>query len=285
MQAPFSPPTNEQRNGRVLMTEKPGISAQTTEVWRKFLVSGEFLREARQRKFLKLLPGHDRCKACYAPFDGAGSTIAWHLYHKRPSNMNPHLCTTCEDFARSNPGGVETEVSLLFADVRGSTTIAEGMSPVDFRNLINRFYTVATEILADSAAIIDKIIGDQASGIYVPGFTGPDHAKIAFEAGKQILDRTGHYSAEGPWIPLGVGIHTGTAFVGSIGSKGVTDITVLGDVANTAARLSSSAGVGEIYISEAASRHAGYDNFVNLEKRELELKGKINRTTVNVFPG
>ncbi len=265
------------------MTEKPGNSAMTEVLWRKMLQTGEFMREARHRKILRFLPGNSRCKACYAPFDGAGSTIAWHLYHKRPSNINPHLCTTCEDFARKYPGGVEVELSLLFADVRGSTTIAEGMSPADFGKLINRFYTTATDVLADSDAIIDKIIGDQASGMYVPGFAGSEHAHKAIEAGKRILRLTGHYSEEGPWIPLGVGIHTGTAFVGSLGSTGVTDITVLGDVANTAARLSSSAGIGEVYISKAASQHAGYEGIENLEQRELELKGKSNKIIVNVL--
>ena len=265
------------------MTDKPDKSAISEQLWHKMLQTGEFMREAQQRKILRFLPGDTRCKSCYAPFDGAGSKIAWRLYHKRPSNVNPYLCNTCEEFARTYPGGVEIELSLLFADVRGSTTIAEGMSPADFRNLINRFYTTATEVLADSSAIIDKIIGDQASGMYVPGFAGSDHANKAIEAGKKILSLTGHDSEDGPWIPLGIGIHTGTAFVGSLGSSGVTDITVLGDVANTAARLSSSADVGEIFISEAASLHAGFDGTENMEQRELELKGKSNKIVVNVL--
>ena len=121
------------------MTEKPGNSAMTEVLWRKMLQTGEFMREARHRKILRFLPGNSRCKACYAPFDGAASTIAWHLYHKRPSNINPHLCTTCEDFARKYPGGVEVELSLLFADVRGSTTIAEGMSTAVLGKLINPY--------------------------------------------------------------------------------------------------------------------------------------------------
>ena len=247
------------------------------------LQTGEFMREAQQRKILRFLPGDTRCKSCYAPFDGAGSKVAWRLYHKRPSNVNPYLCNTCEEFARTYPGGVEIELSLLFADVRGSTTIAEGMSPAEFGKLINRFYKTATAVLADSDAIIDKIIGDQAAGIFVPGFAGSDHAQKAIEAGKKILKLTGHDKKEGPWIPLGVGVHTGTAYVGSLGSTGVTDITVLGDVANTAARLSSSAGIGEIYISGAASHYAGYDGSENLEMRELKLKGKKNKIIVNVF--
>ena len=265
------------------MTEKPDNSAINEELWRKMLESGEFMREARQRKILRFLPGNPRCKSCYVPFEGIGARVAWYLYHKRPSNLNPKLCTTCEEFARTYPGGVEIELSLLFADVRGSTTIAERMSPGEFGKLINRFYNTATDILTDSDAIIDKIIGDQASGMYVPGFAGSDHANKAIEAGKKILSLTGHDSEDGPWIPLGIGIHTGKAFVGSLGSSGVTDIIVLGDVANTAARLSSSAGIGEIYISEAASLHAGFDGTENMEQRELELKGKSNKIVVNVL--
>jgi len=265
------------------LTEKPDNSAINEELWRKMLESGEFMREARQRKILRFLPGNPRCKSCYAPFEGIGSRVAWHLYHKRPSNLNPQLCTTCEEFARIYPGGVEIELSLLFADVRGSTTIAERMSPGEFGKLINRFYNIATDVLANSNAIIDKIIGDQASGMFVPGFAGSDHAQIAIEAGKKILKLTGHGKKEDPWIPLGIGVHTGIAFVGSMGSTGVTDITVLGDVANTAARLSSSAGIGEIFISEAASLHAGYSGTEDLEQRELKLKGKSNKILVNVL--
>lgn len=253
------------------------------ELWRIMLTKGEFGNEARQRQFLRFLPGTPRCKACYAPFQGPGARVAQLLYQKHPSNLNPQLCTTCEGFARQYPGGAEIELSLMFADVRGSTSLAEEMSPTEFGSLINRFYTTATEVLAKADAIIDKIIGDQASGMFVPGFAGPEHSRRAIEAGKKILELTGHGSPKGPWIPLGVGVHTGTAFVGSLGTTGSTDITVLGDVANTAARLSSQAGIGEILISEAACRHAGYGNFADLEQRELELKGKKEKIVVNVL--
>ncbi len=252
--------------------------------WRYMLTSGEFGKEARQRHFLRFLPGDFRCKACYSPFDGTGGRIAWIIFHKRQSNFNPHLCTTCEDFARQHPGGAEIELSLLFADVRGSTTLAEGMSATEFGELINRFYITATKVLADSDALIDKIIGDQASGMYVPGFAGPEHAHRAIEAGKKILELTGHAKTEDPWIPLGVGVHTGTAFVGSLGSRdGVTDITVLGDVANTAARLSSSADIGELLVSESAYQHAKYNDEKVVEQRQLELKGKSKKILVNVL--
>jgi adenylate cyclase len=99
-----------------------------------------------------------------------------------------------------------------------------------------------------------------------------------------ILERTGHHEREDPWIPLGVGVHTGVAFVGSVGSQsGTSDITVLGDTANTAARLSTIAGIGEILISESALLHADLTDTDISEQREQEIKGKSDKVIVNVL--
>jgi adenylate cyclase len=137
--------------------------------------------------------------------------------------------------------------------------------------------------MVHSDALIDKIIGDQVAGMYVPGFAGAEHAARAIEAAKEILRQTGHGDPDGPWIPLGVGVHTGTAFVGAVGSdQGTMDITVLGDAANTAARLSTSAAPGEIIISEPAFQAAGLrsDGF---EKRLLQVKGKSKQIPTYVL--
>jgi adenylate cyclase len=205
------------------------------------------------------------------------------MYGKRPSNLNPQLCNICEVFARKYQGGAEIELSLLFADIRGSTALAEKMGPKEFHNLINRFYTTATHILVHSDALIDKIMGDQVAGMYVPGFAGQEHALRAVSAAKEIMGATGHGSSDGPWIPLGAGVHTGTAFVGSVGSdEGTTDITVLGDAANTAARLSTVADVGQILISESAFESAQITT-TELEKRSLSLKGKTEAVSVYIL--
>lgn len=254
------------------------------KTWKMFLTTGGFDEERRKRKFFRVLPGSQRCKACYAPFQGTSAGIVRVLFGKRPSNLNPFLCNTCEDFAHHHQGGVEIELSLLFADVRGSSRLAETMSPLEFSKLINRFYSTATQVMASSDAIIDKIIGDQVSGMYVPGFAGEQHARRAIEAAQKILEATGHGDPDGPWIPLGVGVHTGLAFVGSlVSTSGISDITVLGDTANTAARLSTNAGIGEILVSESAYQHSGYSRNDKMEQRTLDLKGKDNQITVNVL--
>ena len=254
------------------------------DMWRAYLTTGDFEKERRQRQFFRLLPGNPRCKNCYAPFQGIGSVVVRLVYGKRPSVLNPQLCNICEQFAEQYQGGAEVELSLVFADVRGSTSLAEGMSAKEYSQLINRFYNTATHIMVQSDALIDKIIGDQVVGIYVPGFAGPEHARRAIEAAQELLHETGHKNDdEEPWIPIGVGVHTGTAFVGSVGSKdGMTDITVLGDAANTTARLASSASTGEILVSEPAYSAAEMD-LGRTEKRHLELKGKSQPMSVHVL--
>ena len=175
------------------------------------------------------------------------------------------------------------EMSLLFADVRGSTNLAEGMSNPEFSQLINRFYKAATDVLIKGDAFIDKLIGDEVAAMFIPSMAGAEHAGKSIEAARQILRVTDHGAPDGPWIPVGVGVHTGQAYMGAVGSpEGISDITVLGDNVNVAARLASVAGVGEILVSEESSRLANLD-ITGLEKRRLELKGKSEATNVWVI--
>jgi adenylate cyclase len=180
----------------------------------------------------------------------------------------------CENYANQYPGGAEIELSVLFADVRGSTSMAEHMSPTDFGRLIDRFYKATTRALFRKNALVEKLIGDEVTGFFTPGFAGERHALAAVEAGQEILRATGHRDANGPWIPVGVGVHTGRAFVGAVSSEGgAADITVLGDTPNTGARITSHAGTGELLISETAAAAAGLET-EGLESRSLALKGR-----------
>ena len=198
------------------------------------------------------------------------------------SNLNPRFCNFCETFAHKHPGGTEIELTMLFTDVRGSTGLAEGMSPLEFTQLMNRFYAVATNVLSRTDALIDKMVGDEVIGLYVPGIAGPDHARLAVQAAQKLLQATGHSDPDGPWIPAGVGIHTGIAYVGVVGAEGVTDITAMGDAMNTTARLVSQAGAGDVVMSEAAYSASGL-NLSDLEQRRLKLKGRNELVDVRVL--
>jgi adenylate cyclase len=136
-------------------------------------------------------------------------------------------------------------------------------------------------VLVKSHALVDRLVGDQVVGLYVPGFAGKDHAILAVTAALRLLEETGYRNQ--PWVPVGVGVHTGIAYVGSVGSSGgATDITVLGDAPNVAARLASAAAEGEVLVSAVASPKANMD-IQDLEQRHLEQKGNSESVTVSVM--
>lgn len=187
-------------------------------------------------------------------------------------------------FAKRYPGGTEIEISMLFVDVRGSTRLAEGMTAGSFGELMNRFYKAATDVLIRTDAVIDKLVGDEVIGLYLPLFTGSNHARPAVLAARELLLATGHGEDRHPWLPVGIGVHTGVAYVGTVGGaeETVTDITALGDNVNVTARLASLAGPGEALISETAYA-AGGAELGDLEARQLELKGRSEPVSVRVL--
>jgi adenylate cyclase len=235
------------------------------------------------RRFWRAFPTAPRCKLCLRPFAGPGGALM-RMINLGPWEKNPRYCRGCYQDIDANHGGAEVELSMLFADVRGSTGIAERMSPRAFSELLNRFYDVATRVLVEREAIVDKFVGDEVVGLFVPGMSGLDHAAKAIDSAVALLEATGHGSADGAWLPVGAGVHTGVAFVGNVGHEGVTDFTALGDTVNTAARLASAAAAGEILVTRAAADAAGLAG--GSEQRRLELRGRTEPIEVVVLrPG
>jgi adenylate cyclase len=258
----------------------PTTSPETEAVWRGILL-GTNTRYRDNHALMSRLPGSPRCRLCSAPFKGAGSVVARRMGH-RPWAKNPHYCQVCFTMLEDQHGGAEIDCSLLFADVRGSTALAETMSATEFRRILNRFYETAARVLFEHEAILDKFVGDEVMAIFVPALTGEMHGTRAVAAAQGLLEATGHRHPAGPWLPLGIGVHTGIAYVGAVGEAPSTVLTALGDTVNVAARLASSAGAGEIIVSMDAARAAGLADDP-AERRELELKGKSVRVPVLVL--
>ncbi len=265
------------------MNEEVKRDPEVEEVWRSYLTTGKppesvklpWYESPGMRAVARRLPTDPRCQVCYYPFGGLGGKIVRSFFRLEPSKMNPHMCNVCERFAEENPGGVELEVALLFADIRGSTPLAATMNAYEFGQLINRFYQLTTNIIFRHGGMVEKLVGDEVTAFFVPAFT-EDHnfSRAAVLAGQAILTATGHDSADGPWLPVGVGIHTGEAYVGAVGEPGKNiNIAVLGDNVNVAARLAGQAEAGEIVFSDDTSRMSGLD-MTDLEFRNLTLKGK-----------
>ena len=246
------------------------------EFWRGFL-SGGHSRERVGRRIFKVIPHAPRCRLCAAPFAGAGAPLM-RLIGKRPSDKNPNWCNSCFVFMSDHHGGAEIDVTMLFADVRGSTTLAEGMSSADFRALMDRFYDTAAKVIFDNDGFVDKFVGDELVSMFFPLLSGEKHAARAVDAARALLEATGHAEPGGPWVPIGVGVHTGVAWVGAVGTGTRTELTALGDAVNTTARLASAATAGEILVTADAAAAAGLDS--NLERRSLELRGKQRSTEV-----
>lgn len=233
-----------------------------------------------QRGRYRRFPGSPRCKQCLVPLGGAVAPLVRLVTKKAPSRKNPNYCDICEEFVETHPGGAEIELSLLFADVRCSTTLAERMTPAEFSNLLKRFHTAASNIVIDSDGLVDRLVGDEIVGPYLPN-RGPDHARRALRAAFDLLEATGHRDEGGPWIQVGAAVHTGVAYVGAVGLGHARDFTALGDAVNVAPRLASSAGVGEVFVSESAYAQAGHDLGAT-ETRRLELRGKTEPIDVRV---
>lgn len=251
-------------------------------IWRTYLMTGRVPKGVRQlwfesdrvRSFAKFLPHSPRCRICHYPFAGIGGFISRTLLHLEPSKLNPQMCNACERFAEKYKGGAEVEIAMVFADVRGSTTMAEGVRPAEYSKRINRFYHAATDVIFKYDGWVEKLLGDEVVGFFVPGYTDGKHSLAAVEAGKQILRATGHGNSSSPWIPVGVGVHVGLAYVGSVNaSGGGADVSILGDAVNTAARIATQAAAGELLISEATIQKAGITSD-GMECRDLDLKGK-----------
>lgn len=249
------------------------------ELWRHLLTEADS-PIVHQRGRYRHYPGSPRCKQCLVPLGGAVAPFVRLVTKKTPSRKNPNYCNICEEFVETHPGGAEIELSLLFADVRGSTPLAERMSPADFSKLLKRFHTAASNVVIDTDGLVDRLVGDEIIALYLPN-RGPDHAHRALHAAFDLLVATGHRDAGGPWLPVGAAVHTGTAYVGAVGLAHARDFTALGDAVNVAARLVSAAGVGEVLVSEDAHAQAGHD-LGETETRRLDLKGKSEPIDVRV---
>lgn len=215
------------------------------------------------RRVFRYLPSSPRCKLCNNPFGGVGGRVLGVAGFK-PSRKNPNLCTRCCDSLPA--GGAEVDIAVLFADIRGSTSIGERTVASDFAALLNRFYATATHTLLRHDAVIDKLIGDEVMAFFVRGITGADYRRRAVQAGLDLLRAVGYGTGALPWIELGVAVNAGVAYVGNVGD-GVLDFTALGDPVNVAARMQQSAAAGELLVA------AGVDD---------ELAGGAPRRTLTV---
>lgn len=240
------------------------------EFWREYLSNpNKFM--ASGRRFFGRMPADPRCSLCASPFAGAGG-MALRLMGRRRSTANPNYCNSCEKLLIKYHGGAEVPTSMLFADIRGSTALAEKMTSSEYRSVLDRFYTTATAVVFAHDGMVDKFVGDELVAAFPPMLCADEHPKHAVETAQELLRATGHADPEGPWVPIGAGVHTGRAWFGVLGEGAHVELTIVGDPMNVTARLASLAQAGEILVSVEAAEKAGLDP--SLPRQTLELKGR-----------
>jgi len=158
--------------------------------------------------------------------------------------------------------GIEREVTVIFADIRSFTHLAEGLQAPKVVSLLNEIFQLVTDRILDYGGTVDKFIGDSVMAYFGAPIPNPNHAvqavSAAIEIRKAIAERNQQIKQEGTperlAVELGIGIHMGPVVVGNIGSDHRTDFTAIGDPVNVAHRLEKLARRGEILVSEAVQR-------------------------------
>lgn len=158
-------------------------------------------------------------------------------------------------------GGSSQTITILFADIRGFTRISEHAPPEKIVGLLNRYFSAMTEIIFAHGGTLDKYLGDGLMALFGAPTATPDDASNALNAAvamqRRLLGINRELRDEGfPEIGVGMGLHTGEAIVGYIGSERRSEYTAIGDTVNTSSRLESNARGGEILISDATAKAA-----------------------------
>lgn len=134
-----------------------------------------------QQKLYSLLPSDPHCHECGIPMSGIGGN-ALRFMGSAPSSFSPTPCSSCEQSARHYEVGAEVELTIIFADVRDSTPLAESKVTMGFKDIIQRFHKETSKILITHNAMVNRLMGDQVIALFVPRFAGKEHANVAVHA-------------------------------------------------------------------------------------------------------
>jgi len=177
----------------------------------------------------------------------------------------------------------EKQVSVLFADIVGFTTMSEAMSPAAVALLLNDYLSRMTDVIFKHEGTLDKYIGDAIMAVFGAPLEMTDHAVRAIRAGLEMQQRLEEFNSErteGPKLRIRIGINSGKAVAGEIGSINKKEYTVLGDTVNTASRLESSVAKPDMVVIGANTLRMVEGRFETNNLGEVALKGKQHKVGV-----
>jgi len=185
-----------------------------------------------------------------------------------------------------NLGGETREISVIFADIRNFTRLAEQHAPGELVRILNGYLDILTEAIWQEEGTLTMFIGDALMAIFNAPLPQPDHARRAVHAAwamRAALQRSS--GAQGPQVEYGIGVHTGLAVVGNIGSRDrLQNYTAIGDAVNLAQRLQSNASANQILLSAATFMEVA--PFIAAHQLSpLTVKGKTQPLSVYQLDG
>jgi len=268
------------------------------DLWHMLFAVGHPDLIAKQKRFQQEgLP--PRCRLCMAPF-GKSPVEGWTEEHPGPSNRNPRFCSLCDQFIRANPGGAKVTMTMVFADVRGSTALSEELPLEEYVRRINAFYRRTTSVFVQTDGFMMDVIGDEVFALYPPGFSGVSNsdaavpeselaavrnataARKAVTAARRLVE-LGRSRAPDD-LSFGVAVHTGVVYIGTIqgAEEGISDVRIWGVEVNKAARMCAQAQPGEALVSPELCAAAGL-SAAELPERLLTFKGISQPVSVRVL--
>jgi class 3 adenylate cyclase len=216
---------------------------------------------------LRLLP---YCKVCHVPIRGFRAVFS-RMRGITPDPTNPQFCSKCSDY---DFAPCEQVVTVLFCDIRNYTGISEQRTPTEMVDLLNRYFAYVSRIIINNNGVVEKFVGDAVMCFFNAPLPDERHEAVAVETAMQI--RHAMHAMKISGVEVGIGINTGVARVGKLGSEASKAYGAIGDCVNVAARLQAEAKGDEIVI--------GYTTWLNAQDAvpptiprrecELELKGK-----------
>jgi adenylate cyclase len=210
-----------------------------------------------------------QCGICGTMLSGPASVV-YRGFGIRRSPRNPNICTRCGTHVEE---GRMVEITVLFADLSSFTELTHDLGAEKTHKVVDSFLRMASDVLVKHGAFIDKYVGDAVMALFNVPIRHDDHARRAIIAAAEIETEIKVLGSRLE-LPLkaSMGIATGYARVGRLGSDDTKDYTAIGDVVNLAARLQGKAGAGEILIDqESYVRHAA--DFPDARAEQIGLKG------------
>jgi len=182
-------------------------------------------------------------------------------------------------------GGEEREVSILFSDIRNFTSLSETIPPSDLLNLLNRYFERITSVIDNQQGIVDKYIGDAVMAVFGAPISRPDHAELAVKTALDMLDALDTFNNEikdelGIELVCGIGINSGRAVAGNMGSESRMNYTLVGDTVNLASRLEELTKTYNTPILVSSATANAVNNIEWIDLGRAKVKGKSGQVQI-----